>query len=135
VGKELSVEKFCKTSLPSIICLPALDIGLVINLDVPTETIVERISDRWIHPPSGRIYSYSYRAPIKEGVDDITGEPLIQRDDDKPESVRRRLETYEKVTAPIVEYYEAKGVVKTFRGTQSDSIYMDVKQWLVHHIV
>lgn len=135
VKNYLLLDGFPRTIHQATALEKSLDIGLVINLDIPTETIVERISDRWIHPSSGRIYSYSYRAPIKKGVDDVTGEPLIQRDDDKPESVRRRLEAYEKVTAPIIEYYEAKGVVKTFSGTQSDSIYMDVKQWLVHHIV
>lgn len=127
---HLLLDGFPRTIHQAVALEESLDIGIVINLDIPTEIIVERISDRWIHPSSGRIYSYSYRAPMKEGVDDVTGEPLIQREDDKPESVRRRLEAYEKITAPIVEYYEAKGVVKTFRGTHSDTIYMDVKQWL-----
>ena len=76
------------------------------------------------------MYSYSYKAPLKEGVDDITGEPLIQRPDDKPESVRRRLDNYEKITAPLVEYYTSKGVLQTFCGTKSDEIYVDVKRWL-----
>ena len=76
-------------------------VDMVINLDVPTETIVERISDRWIHPPSGRIYSYSYNPPKVEGKDDVTGEPLIQREDDRPECVRKRLETYEEVSSHI----------------------------------
>jgi adenylate kinase family enzyme len=52
---------------------------------------------RWIHPASGRVYSYSYRPPKVHGKDDITGEDLVQRDDDKPESVRRRLAAYDKV--------------------------------------
>ena len=55
---------------------------------------------------------------------------MIQRDDDKPESVRKRLDAYEKRTAPLVEYYRSKGVLKTFHGTMSDVIYVDVKQWL-----
>ena len=72
-------------------------IDYVVNLNVPTETIVERIADRWIHPASGRVYSYSYKPPQCEGVDDVTGEPLIQRDDDQPQAVRTRLEAYDKV--------------------------------------
>jgi adenylate kinase family enzyme len=52
---------------------------------------------RWIHPASGRIYSYSYKPPQVEGKDDVTGEPLVQRDDDKPESVRKRLDAYDEV--------------------------------------
>jgi nucleoside-triphosphate--adenylate kinase len=85
---------------------------------------------RWIHPASGRIYSYSYKAPIKEGYDDITGEPLIQREDDKPESVRTRLAAYDEVTSPLINYYEELGVLKTFSGTMSDVIYPQVKEWL-----
>lgn len=63
-------------------------------------------------------------------MDDETGEELIQRDDDKPESVLKRLQKYEEATAPLVEYYEQKGVIQTFKGTMSDVIYVDVKQWL-----
>ena len=86
--------------------------------------------ERWIHAPSGRVYSYSYKAPKQKGIDDKTGEPLIQRNDDKPESVRKRLDAYEKITAPLVEYYRNNGVLKTFHGTMSDVIYIDVKAWL-----
>merc|ERR1719215_618746 len=103
---------------------------MVINLDVPIETIVERISDRWIHPSSGRVYSYSYNPPKVEGKDDLTGEPLMQRDDDRPECVRKRLETYEETTAPLIDYYGERGILKSFKGTKSDVIYVDVKEWL-----
>ena len=91
---------------------------------------MERIADRWIHPASGRIYSYSYKPPKTVGLDDVTGEPLVQRDDDKPESVRTRLEAYDKITKPLVDWYAERGVIKTFSGTQSDVIYPKVKQWL-----
>ena len=84
----------------------------------------------WIHPASGRVYSYSYKPPKVEGLDDETGEPLVQRDDDKPDSVRKRLNAYDAVTAPLVEYYDDKGVLKTFQGTMSDVIYPEVKAWL-----
>lgn len=105
-------------------------IDVVVNLDIPTEVIVERIADRWIHPASGRVYSYSYRPPKVKGLDDETGEPLVQRDDDKPESVRQRLTAYDEVTAPLVDYYQNHGVLKSFKGTQSDVIYPMVKEWL-----
>ncbi|KAL7568711.1 hypothetical protein ACA910_021705 [Epithemia clementina (nom. ined.)] len=108
-------------------------IDYVVNLDVPTETIVERIADRWIHPSSGRVYSYSYKPPKTFGLDDETGEPLVQRDDDKPESVRARLAAYDEVTAPLVEFYNQKGVLKTFTGTESDVLYLRVKKWLDDH--
>ena len=64
------------------------------------------------------------------GIDDETGEQLVQRDDDKPASVMRRLEKYEEVTRPLVDYYRDKGVLQTFKGTMSDVIYDDVKKWL-----
>mmetsp|Transcript_96 Transcript_96/g.271 ORF Transcript_96/g.271 Transcript_96/m.271 type:complete len:270 (+) Transcript_96:48-857(+) len=108
-----------------------LNIDLVINLDIPTQTIVDRISDRWIHAPSGRVYSYSYKPPKVHGKDDETGEALVQRDDDKPESVRNRLEKYDDVTAPLIDFYDEKGVLKTFHGTMSDIIYIDVNKWLI----
>lgn len=105
-------------------------IDVVVNLDIPTEIIVERIADRWIHPASGRVYSYSYRPPQETGRDDETGEPLVQRDDDRPQSVRQRLAAYDEVTSPLVDYYRNHGNLKSFRGTQSDVIYPMVKAWL-----
>lgn len=87
-------------------------------------------TNRWIHPASGRIYSYSYSPPKVNGLDDVTAEPLIQREDDKPESVRTRLKAYDDVTAPLVSYYDKRGVLKTFTGTMSDVIYPQVKRWL-----
>ena len=71
----------------------------------------------WIHAPSGRVYSYSYQPPKVKGKDDVTGEDLIQRDDDKPDCVRQRLAQYDETTAPLVDFYEKKGVLKTFQGT------------------
>ena len=85
---------------------------------------------RWIHEPSGRIYSYSYKPPKVKGIDDETGEPLVQRHDDKPETVEARLKLYDESTSPLVEYYEGNGVLKSFQGTQSDVIYPEVKKWL-----
>lgn len=135
-GHSLLLDGFPRT-LPQAQALhEVIDVDLVINLDIPTETIVERISDRWIHPASGRIYSYSYKCPRVKGKDDITGEDLIQREDDKPECVRKRLESYSSTTEPLVEYYKNVSTLKTFKGTMSDVIYVDVKQWLddkLHH--
>lgn len=129
-GGSLLLDGFPRTIDQAIALDKSLNVDLVINLDIPTETIVERISDRWIHPPSGRVYSYSYKPPRIKGKDDETGEPLVQRADDKPESVRTRLAAYDKVTAPLVDYYAEKGVLKTFQGTMSDVIYPRVKVWL-----
>jgi nucleoside-triphosphate--adenylate kinase len=129
-GKCLLLDGFPRTLQQARALEDATHIDTVINLDIPTETIVSRIADRWIHPASGRIYSYSYKPPKVAGKDDITGEPLVQRDDDRPESVRKRLQAYDQVTAPLVEYYREQGVLKTFTGTMSDIIYPEVKEWL-----
>lgn len=129
-GNPLLLDGFPRNLTQAVALDEVARIGLVVNLDVPTETIVERIADRWIHPASGRIYSYSYRPPKVRGIDDVTGEPLIQRPDDQPESVRTRLQAYDTVTAPLVQYYMERGVCKTFSGTKSDVIYPQVKQWL-----
>jgi nucleoside-triphosphate--adenylate kinase len=85
---------------------------------------------RWIHPGSGRVYSYSYHPPKVHGLDDITGEPLVQRDDDQPASVRKRLDAYDAVTQPLIDYYEQRNILQSFAGTQSDVIYPQVKDWL-----
>ena len=133
-GRSLLLDGFPRTLQQAESLEKVAHIDMVVNLCVPTETIVERIADRWIHPASGRIYSYSYKPPKVKGLDDVTGEPLVQRDDDKPESVRTRLEAYDKVTAPLVHYYEERGLVQTFTGTMSDVIYPEVKKWLDQHV-
>lgn len=78
----------------------------VINIDVSDEEIIERITGRIVHPPSGRVYHELFHPPQKPGVDDITGEPLIQRDDDREEIVRKRLAVYREQTQPLLHYYQ-----------------------------
>ncbi len=77
----------------------------VLEIDVPDQAIIERISGRLFHTPSGRSYHVLFNPPRVDGVDDLTGEPLIQRDDDKEATVRKRLEVYQAQTRPLVEYY------------------------------
>jgi len=108
-----------------------------LNLAVPTEEIVKRISGRWMHPASGRTYAYDYNPPKVEGKDDETGEPLMQRDDDKPEAVRQRLNAYDDLTKPLLDYYKQQGVLAEFSGEdqpqliaqdrRSDAIYKTLK--------
>ena len=80
-------------------------IDYVLEIDVPFEAIIERMSGRRSHATSGRTYHVKYNPPKVEGLDDVTGEPLIQRDDDKEETVRKRLEVYSAQTRPLVDYY------------------------------
>ncbi|MBS1208767.1 MAG: adenylate kinase [Proteobacteria bacterium] len=81
----------------------ALDV--VLEIDVPDAEIVERMSGRRVHPASGRTYHIKFNPPKTAGQDDETGEPLIQRDDDKEEVVKKRLDVYHSQTKPLVKYY------------------------------
>ncbi|HEX4798642.1 MAG TPA: adenylate kinase [Burkholderiales bacterium] len=82
-----------------------VDLDYVIEIDVDENEIIQRMSGRRVHPGSGRVYHIKFNPPKVPGKDDITGEPLIQRDDDKEETVRRRLEVYRQQTRPLVDYY------------------------------
>ena len=77
----------------------------VLEIDVPFDAIIERMSGRRAHVASGRTYHVKFNPPKVEGVDDVTGEALIQRDDDKEETVKKRLEVYSAQTRPLVDYY------------------------------
>ena len=77
----------------------------VLEIDVPFDAIIERMSGRRSHPASGRTYHVKFNPPKAEGKDDLTGEPLVQRDDDKEETVRKRLQVYNDQTRPLVSYY------------------------------
>ena len=77
----------------------------VVEIDVPPEEVIVRLDGRRVHPASGRSYHVAFNPPNAEGKDDVTGEDLVQRDDDREETVRRRLEVYSEQTAPLVGYY------------------------------
>ena len=83
----------------------SVDIDAVVEIDVPDDEIIKRMSGRRVHLPSGRTYHVIYNPPKVEGKDDVTGEDLIQRDDDKEETVRKRLEVYHEQTEPLIDYY------------------------------
>ncbi len=80
-------------------------IDYVLEIDVADAEIVTRMSGRRWHPPSGRTYHVKFNPPKAEGKDDVTGEPLVQRDDDREETVKKRLEVYRAQTRPLIEYY------------------------------
>ena len=82
-------------------------LDVVLEIDVPDSAIVERMSGRRAHVASGRTYHVKFNPPKVEGLDDVTGEPLIQRDDDKEETVVKRLSVYQAQTRPLVDYYSA----------------------------
>jgi adenylate kinase len=82
-------------------------LDVVLEIDVPDDAIIERMSGRRTHPASGRTYHLKYNPPKVANKDDVTGEPLIQREDDKEDTVRKRLEVYQNQTRPLVAYYSA----------------------------
>lgn len=81
-------------------------IDYVVDIDVPDAEIIKRMSGRRVHLASGRTYHVVFNPPKVEGKDDVTGEPLIQRDDDKEETVRKRLEVYHAQTEPLIGFYK-----------------------------
>ena len=94
-------------TLPQADAMKAANVKLdyVLEIDVPFDAIIERMSGRRSHPASGRTYHVKFNPPKVAGVDDITGEPLIQRDDDRQETVKKRLAVYSAQTRPLVDYY------------------------------
>jgi adenylate kinase len=80
-------------------------LDFVLEIDVPFEAIIERMSGRRSHPASGRTYHVKFNPPMVAGLDDVTSEPLVQREDDKEETVKKRLEVYSAQTRPLVQYY------------------------------
>ncbi|KXS22452.1 putative adenylate kinase 3 [Gonapodya prolifera JEL478] len=107
-----------------------MPLDLVINLDVPPEVILQRIEDRWVHIPSGRVYNLSYNPPKVAGKDDVTGEPLSKRPDDNVETFKKRLDNYFSMTKPLISYYENQGKLRSFHGETSDIIAPQIKEEL-----
>ena len=106
----------------------------VIEILVKDEVIVERMSGRRVHPSSGRNYHVSFNPPIKDGFDDVSGEELIQREDDKPETVLKRLSVYHEQTKPLTNFYSdiaSKTALNYFSvdGTRSvQEVFEDIKE-------
>jgi len=100
-------------TIPQAEALKREGVGLdyVLEIDVPDDEIITRMTGRRVHPGSGRVYHVKFNPPKAEGKDDDTGEPLILRDDDKPETVKNRLEVYRKQTRPLVDYYHRRGIL------------------------
>ncbi|XP_074893407.1 adenylate kinase 4, mitochondrial isoform X3 [Buteo buteo] len=99
------------------------ELDLVISLNIPFETLKDRLSARWVHPASGRVYNMDFNPPHVQGIDDLTGEPLVQREDDKPEAVAARLRKYKDAAKPVIELYKSRGILHSFSGTETNKIW------------
>lgn len=135
-------DGFPRTVLQAEILRKSINIDAVLSLDIPHEVIIQRLANRWTHLPSGRTYAYDLNPPKKLGFDDITGEPLYRRDDDHPDVIKKRLQDYQNMTAPVIDYFSnlsaasssenSKPVIfASFSGTQSKVIYKSIQTFLV----
>ncbi len=106
-------------------------IDCVLEIDVPDSDIIERMAGRRAHLASGRTYHIKFNPPKVAGKDDVTGEDLVQRDDDKEETVRNRLMVYEAQTKPLIDFFDKRGMLKTIDGDRDiDVIYEDIAEAL-----
>ena len=104
------------------------NIDFVIQLEVDDELLVERVTGRRIHKPSGRSYHIKYNPPKVDGKDDVTGEDLIQRPDDNEDTIRERLNTYHAQTAPLIDYYSNQGILQSINGMLGlDEVYSAIR--------
>lgn len=128
------LDGFPRTLLQAKALSASQKVDCVINLDVPEETIRQRLEKRWIHKQSGRVYHTDWSPPRVAGLDDETGEELIQREDDKPETVQWRLKLYDNMTRPLLDYYKKLDVLHTFHGTESNIMYPYIKETLLEYM-
>jgi len=97
-------------------------INWVVNIKTPASIIIDRICNRWVHEPSGRVYNTTFNAPKVEGKDDVTGEPLTRRNDDDPEVWKARLKGFEEASLPLLHHYDKHNVLWEVEGNSSDEI-------------
>lgn len=99
------------------------------HLSLKQQTALNRLTGRWVHHPSGRTYHLVYNPPVRGLKDDITGEQLDQREDDKPDIVIKRFEEFNQFTLPVMQYYRDKGILVELDGDRPvHSIWRDIKK-------
>lgn len=135
-GKSVLLDGFPR----NITQAEALDEGMqkrdkkidkVININVPEDVIIERISGRRVNVSTGKVYHIKYNPPKVEGIDDETGEKLIQREDDTETAVKERLDVYNKHTSVLIDYYNKKGILVTIDGAKTpEEVFDQIKKSL-----
>ena len=116
------LDGFPRTAVQAAQLDDIVPINLVVSLKTPFSVMLERISGRWVHEPSGRVYNESFNAPKVAGRDDLTGEPLVRRADDSEAVYRARFNKFEETSAPLLEHYARQGVLWEVEGLSSDEI-------------
>ncbi|EGG12685.1 uncharacterized protein MELLADRAFT_114869 [Melampsora larici-populina 98AG31] len=123
-AQAIKLDKFLKEELKD-------ELNVIIALHVPDDIILHRISGRWIHGPSGRVYNTTYNPPKVEGLDDVTGDPLIKRKDDTVEVFANRLNSFHEENEPMLNYYEYQTFLKSSSASQEPSTTDKCKK-LIH---
>lgn len=114
-------------ALDEILNSIGMELDAVLNIEAPDEVIIERLSGRRTCRGCGRVYHVIYMPPKKDGICDVCGGELYQRDDDKPEAILKRLQVYKEQTAPLVKYYGGKGKLRRIDGTQDvDAVFQGI---------
>ncbi len=116
------LDGFPRTTRQATLLDGIVPINLAVSIKTPLDVIMERIAGRWVHEPSGRTYNDTFNAPKVAGLDDLTGEPLVRRQDDSEEVYRARYKKFQETSAPLLEHYARKGVLLEVEGMSSDEI-------------
>ncbi|ROW07891.1 hypothetical protein VMCG_03602 [Cytospora schulzeri] len=116
------LDGFPRTALQANKLDDLVPINLAVSITTPFEVLLDRITGRWVHEPSGRVYNTTFNAPKVPGRDDITGEPLVKRVDDDEDTYRTRFKKFQETSEPLLEHYARKGVLWEIQGTSSDEI-------------
>ena len=118
------LDRFPRTAPQAEYLAHLLPMNLVLHLVTPVDIILSRIASRWVHPPSGRVYNIGFNDPKVFGKDDVTGEELVQREDDSEATWRKRLAKFEDTSNGLLNFYKHKGstLVVKVEGNSSDEI-------------
>lgn len=118
------LDGFPRTATQAEVLSHVLPMNLVFQLVTPVDIILKRMASRWIHQPSGRVYNVGFNDPKVPGKDDVTGEPLIQREDDSEATWRKRLSTFDKTSTSLLNFYRERNpdMVVDVQGNSSDEI-------------
>ncbi|KAB8621900.1 hypothetical protein FH972_026011 [Carpinus fangiana] len=121
-GSSFILDGFPRTAAQAVQLDSLVPINMVVHIHTPPNIILERIANRWIHEPSGRIYNTTFNPPEIAGKDDVTGEPLTQREDDSEVTWKTRLKKFEETSLPLLEHYDNQGLLWRVDGNSSDEI-------------
>ncbi|ETN70367.1 putative adenylate kinase [Necator americanus] len=127
-GKKVILDGYPRSLTQVKMVEEVAPLNLVAELKVPKKILIDRLSKQLVHPASGRTYNLDFNPPKVEGKDDVTGEPLLRREDDVAEVVRRRIEVHDKTESKVVDYYRNHGVCITLNGESSDAVFHAVSE-------